>query len=164
MGKYRVYVPEFTGRRKMTAAQWLAEFRMHKKGDRTRIFDLAFPVTVSVQADDNAKPKTKVCRTSTQIFSMLCEKGPVVRLAWRFGHVGANGLFALNKARTTGALRKDGLTIVHHWLATRPGFNRFMRDDLFSLLSFLEIRPVSRVKTANRKKRTPTLSPQNRAL
>lgn len=150
MSKYTVHVDEAMTRgfRKLTASQWLALTRVYPKSEgRTRVFDLAEPITVSVVASDGGKPVTRVCRKSWQVLGMIFRPGLVVALRWRSAGLGPHGLHAFNTARFTAAVRKGGLNIVRHWLEHRPQGRTFLRDDLFALLSFLEIRPVFTRKT-----------------
>lgn len=161
VAKYLVNVGENTlarDRRRLTIGQWLVALAAREKGvpeGRTRIFDLREPVTVSVVARDGEKPITKVCRKSWQILPQMA-KGVVVAVRWRSGELGPTALLQLNTALRTGAVRKDGLNVVRHWEANRPLARGFLRDDLFALFSFLEIRPIFRAKTP-KKKPSPTL-------
>lgn len=152
MANYTVNVGEHTlarDRRRLTVGQWLVALSAREKGvpeGKTRVFDLREAVTVSVVAQDGQKPLTKVCRKSWQILGMF-SRGVIVALRWRSGGLGPVGLLSLNTALRTPAVRKYGLNIVQHWLENRPHGRAFLRDDLFALLSYLEIRPVFRVKT-----------------
>ncbi len=150
MSKYLVHVDDHmlrNGMRKFTANQWLALTRINPKRDgATRIFNLASPVTVSVQVDDLEKPLTKVCRKSSDVWKMFF-KGLIIALRWRGGHVGPNGLYELNQVFDTPQFRKDGISQGGYWLqCQRP--SAFLRDDLPRFLAFFEIRPVFALKTA----------------
>lgn len=162
MAEYLLEVGENTlarDRRRMTVGQWLVALSAREKGvpqGRTRIFDLREPVTVSVVTKDGDKPLTKVCRKSWQLLGMF-SKGVIVALRWRSGGIGPHGLYALNSALRTAALRKGGVSIVRHWLETRREGTPFLRNDLFALLAYLEIRPVFGGKPA-KIRALPTLS------
>ncbi len=151
MPKYTVNVDEVmlrNGRQRLTAGQWLAQCRVYNKSEgRLLVFDLPEPITISAVKNDGEKPETKICRKSWQILEMFC-RGHLVAVRWRSGYLGPRGLHTLNTALNTAAVRKGGLNIVRHWLENRTGGGGFLREDFFALLSFLEIRPVFRVKTA----------------
>ncbi|MEK7383437.1 MAG: hypothetical protein AAB262_09135 [Elusimicrobiota bacterium] len=157
MAKYTVNVGENTllDRRRLSLRQWMEFLSAREVGvkeGRTRVFDLREPITVSVVAKDGDKPITKICRKSWDILPMF-SKGIVTAVRWRSGELGPGALHQLNTALRTGAVRKDGLNVVRHWEQARRGF---LRDDLFALFSFLEIRPVYRAKTPQNKP-SPTL-------
>lgn len=127
----------------MTARQWLTECKVHS-GERSRVFDLPSPVHVVHVAEDDLTVTRRRCRTSTDLFALFFTPGIIVRCAWAGLQLGPHGLYELNYARFTGAVKVNGLNIVHHWLVNRPGMRTALGCDFAALLSFLEIRPVSR--------------------
>ena len=142
MPNYRVHVPDHHSRRLMTSAQWLAECRVRDKNEpRTRVFDLPSPVHIQITAEDDRTRTVRTCRTSTQLFALL-GKGLVTACSWAGAKLGAHGLYSLNRAIHTAAVRSGGRSIVRHWLETRTGPLQPLGGDFANLLSFLEIRPV----------------------
>jgi hypothetical protein len=162
MAKHVVNVPEYatSSRRMMTANQWLAEFAVRDAREKSRVLIFADPVRVSYLEPLDDKPRVLVCRTSPTLFSLLerlAYAGGILRaVSWRGHSLDAHGLFALNKANQTAAVRKGGLNIVRHWLENKTGTTVPLRGDFLALLSYLEIRPVSRVKTGKNDSSTST--------
>ena len=147
MPKYTVNVPDSADFRRMTAAQWLAEYRVLEKGDRSRAFNLPAPVRVTVVGEDERTRTTTVCRTATELFALLNAPGLLGSVSWPGGKLGPVGLYQLNTALLTPAIRKGGHNIVRHWLSTRKGATVPLGCDFAALLSFLEIRPLFTRKT-----------------
>ena len=147
MPTYRVFIPERFSpcRRKMTEQQFLAEHCIYDRSDGiTRVFDLPHPVRIEITAPDDRTCKVKTCRTSTELFGLFGEPGLITSLSWQNVRLGTSGLYALNYALHTGAVRKDGLNIVRHWLENRTGHSQPLGCDFAALLSFLEIRSIAR--------------------
>jgi hypothetical protein len=154
MAKHTVNVPDYatSSRQKMTAGQWLAEFRQREAGEKSQVLVLPDPIRLCyVETRDNVKVST-ICRTSTGFFRMLERlafgQGVITGLTWRGRQLGAVDLFALNFANRTKATRKNGLNIVRWWLENRAGHRTPLRADVAAFFSYLEIRPLLRGKTA----------------
>jgi hypothetical protein len=130
----------------MSAGEFLTEFRLNEKGDTfDRHFKFSSPVTV-VSVDPE---RVMVRERFTQAPSLfrhldaLAHAGAVVvSLKSRTWTIDACGLYAINAALRTSAVRKGGLNIVRHFLASRSHTGTPIGGDFDALLSFLEIRPV----------------------
>ncbi len=148
MTKYIVNYHGDTPRRKYTAGQFLAEFAECK--GRSRVRDLRNPVRV-VWVNSVEVPVVEKCRTAGAIFALFqrvaVAHGAICKLSWKGCTIGHAGLYALNHAIRTPALRKGGLNIVRHWLENRKGSMAPLGCDLSDLFDFLEIRPIFRGKT-----------------
>lgn len=155
MSKHTVNVPEYvaaSGRRKFTAAQFLAEFQAVPGVPRWRRY--RSPIRVIACLPDESRLVLHV-RRSTQMRLLLCRRDLVLKsVSWgecghaRPGLLGVRGLFALNHAMHTGAVRRDGLSIVQHWMEHTSRSRGYLPGDFFDLLAFLEIRPIFTRKTA----------------
>ncbi len=134
------------GRQLKTAGQWLAEFKVHDKGRKSQVCVLNPPVRVGYVTSDNLSQQSLVCHSSTGLFALfqrlhLC-RGVIVRLGWKGAKLGAKGLYDLNHAIHSFAVKKRGLNIVRHWLETERGCLTATRSDFPALLSYLEVRPI----------------------
>ena len=155
MSKHVVNVPEYVaanGRRKFTANQFLAEFEAVPGVPRWRRY--SSPIRIIAILPDESRLVLHV-RRSTQMRFLLCRRDLVFKsVSWgecghaRPGRLGVRGLFALAQAMHTGAVRKDGLSIVQHWIEHTSLSRGYLPGDFFDLLAFLEIRPLFTRKTA----------------
>lgn len=157
MSKYVVNYHGETPRRKYTAGQFLAEFaEVH---GRSRVRDLRKPVRV-VWVNSVEEPVVEICRTASAIFALFqrvaVASGAICRLSWKGCTIGPAGLYALNHAIRTPALRKGGLNIVRHWLENRKGSMAPLGCDLSDLFDYLEIRPIYRGKRRDKAPPSPT--------
>lgn len=152
MAEHRVNVPDSSlshGLRKMTAAQWLAEYRVAGRGEgKTQVFTLESPVRLAWTARDDRTARVKVCKTSSQLFRELnviaFAKGILTAATWRGARLGPQALHALNVALRTPAKKLGGKNIVRAFVEDRDGSSVALRGDWPALLSYLEIRPIFR--------------------
>lgn len=160
MTKFVVNYYGDTPRRKYTAGQFLAEFA--EVAGRSRVGDLRKPVRV-VWVNSVEVPVVEICRTASAIFALFqrvaIASGAICRLSWIGCTIGPAGLYALNYALRTPALRKGGLNIVRHWLENRKGTMAPLGCDLAALFDYLEIRPIFRAKTQKKSESAPTPTP-----
>lgn len=154
MGKHTVHVPESTlasDRRRMTAAQWLTEFRVNAPSEgRTSVFRFAAPVRLTFDQGDGL-PRHEEFKESPSLFRRLyalaLADAVLISVRSEGWKLNAKGLFTLNHALRTPAVRKGGLNIVRHYFDTRSANKIPLRGDFDALLSYLEVRPILTRKT-----------------
>ena len=148
MTKHLVHVPEYvlSSRQLKTAGQWLTECIIHKGRDKRRQFTFRSPLSVGYVTSDSLSHESLICPTSTDLFALFQRLqrcgGVLIRLGWKEAKIGAKGLYELNHAIHTFAIKKGGLNIVRHWLENRRGSMVPLAIDFPALLSFLEVRPI----------------------
>lgn len=162
MAKHTVNVDEahFRSRRRMTAHEWLTECRV-EPGAYRRPAHFRFLSPVWLTFDQGEGRQRERFTESPALFrrlSTLVSADAVligVRSAdWKLA---PKGLFTLNHALRTPAVRKGGLNIVRHFLENQRGSRIALKGDFDALLSYLEIRPVFRAKTP---KQAPVPTPK----
>ena len=150
MTKHVVHVPEsaVSSRQLKTAGQWLTEFKVMDRAQKSRVHLFPSPVRVGFVhgAYTESDPQSLVCHTSLALFALFqrlkFSGGVICRLTWKGCRIGPKGLYELNHAILTPAVRKGGLNIVRHWLENRRGSLTALAIDFPALLSYLEIRPI----------------------
>ncbi len=149
MGVYRVNFSEadLSNRRLMTANQVLAEFSVWHGRARSSVLRLRHPVSVVTVGRDELTRTRHAVKLAPDLFRLLdqCARDDqmIVSLGWRGVKLGPHGLYALNAAVRTAALKKGGRNIVRHWLEDVKGSIIPTRSQFKDLLDFLEVRPIS---------------------
>lgn len=153
--KHTVHVTEadLRNRRKMTAGEWLSATKVYDRDGPTRVYDLPAPVRVAYVEADERTARAETLKKAPALFRLLDvigrAKATITAVTWKTGRIGPGGLYALNHAIKTHAVRKGGLNIVRSWLENRPGSRVPFGSDFLDLLSYLEIRPIHKTsKTA----------------
>lgn len=154
MSKHSVNVPDYAlrGRRKYTAGQFLGEFGMMAGPDDRRLFRFRHPVRVESALTETGERRVEKFNEEPHLFRHLAELAHtgalILSLRSREWLLGPRGVQTLNLALVTPAVRKGGLNIVRHFLENVKGLRTPIRGDFEALLSYLEIRPLPRVKPA----------------
>lgn len=152
--KHIVHVPESSlahGRRKFTAAQFLAEHKVRDPGEPpSRAFDLRPPITVRWTTRDRGPANQECVTKAARLFALIAEvagaHGVILSVSCSAWHLGPVGLFFLNRALYTYPHRQGGRNIVRCFVEDHPRIRVPLSGTFLDLLAFLEIRPVSRVK------------------
>ena len=145
MSKFTVYVPEGNDRRLMTRNQWLTECVVSEPGQSPRYLIFTHPVKIHAELNGEVLPMESF-EKSTELFRYLDtlarQKAVLTSVHSRVWYLAASGLFELNTALRTPALRKGGANVVRHFLENQKGGRTPLRGSFDALLSFLEIRPT----------------------
>jgi len=155
LSKHTVHVPDSvtrSGLRRFTASQFLAEFEAVPGVPLWRRY--RSPIRVIACLPDESRLVLHVRRV-VQMQMLLSRRDLVLKsVSWgecghaRPGKLGVRGLYALNHALNTAAVRRGGLSIVQHWMANTSRTRGALPGDFFDLLAFLEIRPIFTRQTA----------------